>query len=214
MGSISYERFLFDSKQLVQQISGHGKDKICFVNDGEAGGAGYIKLERLLLLPPLPVSMGFPEFPAEQDIELLTELEECKDDNLDEDTNSVIVVNSKQDETVTAEYQVHYSAAYSVPILLARFYAASGQLISLDTVYQLLGTASGVFSLNEISISPHPLEDTPWIQVHPCKTGSIMAQLMDKNESGNYLVGFLSYYGQGLGLHLDPQVGKKNHVTC
>ncbi|XP_023332739.1 ubiquitin-like-conjugating enzyme ATG10 isoform X3 [Eurytemora carolleeae] len=188
MGTLSYQRFVEEGEDLVKKMSKNGEKNICYVN-GDREEGGYLKIERLLVVS--------------------ASKQENKEIHEDSDENSVEINGKRENKDyLGAEYQVHYSAAYSVPLFLARFYTSSGQTLPLDKVYKELGLKLDRFSLNEISVSPHPLEDTPWIQIHPCKTGSIMAQIMLQNELGNYLIGFLSFYGQSLGLILDPKLAK------
>ncbi|XP_023332738.1 ubiquitin-like-conjugating enzyme ATG10 isoform X2 [Eurytemora carolleeae] len=195
MGTLSYQRFVEEGEDLVKKMSKNGEKNICYVN-GDREEGGYLKIERLLVVSA-----------SKQENKEIHEDSECFDASVIEEDENSVEINGKREnkDYLGAEYQVHYSAAYSVPLFLARFYTSSGQTLPLD---KELGLKLDRFSLNEISVSPHPLEDTPWIQIHPCKTGSIMAQIMLQNELGNYLIGFLSFYGQSLGLILDPKLAK------
>ena len=108
---------------------------------------------------------------------------------------------------VICQYQVHYSLSYRVPVLLVRFSWSSGELVDHDTVRrEVLGEK---VSYEMVSMAAHPLTGLPWFQVHPCKTEAVtraMRLTEDKKERKcNFLVTFLSLYGQAVGLNINTK---------
>ena len=79
---------------------------------------------------------------------------------------------------------------------------------------------------SQLTLVAHPVADTPWIQVHPCKTASIMGKVIliiiyqlpsmvvfsgemdlvsnpsQSRNTANYIVSFLSVYGPAVGLRV------------
>ena len=118
----------------------------------------------------------------------------------------MVLENDCQSATVQTQYQVHYSFSFGVPVLLCRFSHLSGELIDYGVVRErLLGTC---VTTDMISMAPHPLTGLPWLQVHPCRTaattGDIRKHCSDQTQC-NYVITFLSFYGQALGLCLSPK---------
>jgi len=113
-------------------------------------------------------------------------------------------------EIITAEYQVHYSEIYEVPLLGIILYTNRGAIITAERMLKVLNCArtGPSLGLGDLSFTPHPIYDTPWFQVHPCRTAEIMGELLSKSggssSRSNYVLAFLSYYGQAFGLSLDP----------
>ena len=103
------------------------------------------------------------------------------------------------------QYEVHYSLSYRVPVLLCRVCWSSGELVDHDTVRrEVLGET---VSCHMVSMAPHPLTGLPWLQVHPCRTEAVTRQMRGTGgaEQCNYLVTFLSLYGQAVGLNLSTE---------
>ena len=107
---------------------------------------------------------------------------------------------------ISSQYQVHYSLSYRVPVLLVRFSWSSGELVDHDTVRrEVLGEK---VSYEMVSMAAHPLTGLPWFQVHPCKTEAVTRAMRltgEKNEKCNFLVTFLSLYGQAVGLNINTK---------
>ena len=121
-------------------------------------------------------------------------------------SDCLTVVSEGASKTVMCQYQVHYSLAYRVPVLLVRFSWSSGELVDHDTVRrEVLGEN---VSYDMVSMAAHPLTGLPWFQVHPCKTEAVtraMRLTEEKKEKCNFLVTFLSLYGQAVGLNINPK---------
>ena len=86
---------------------------------------------------------------------------------------------------------------------------------------------------DRVSPSPHPLTGLPWIQVcshlkklftlnfqssclkvHPCKTADIASQMLSSAPRSNYLLAFVSLYGQALGLNVSTEYAKTKWEFC
>ena len=130
-------------------------------------------------------------------------------------------------------YQVHYSVSYAVPVLLCRFSHMSGEMIDYETVRRRIlshglttdtGDPKPGVTTDMVSMAPHPVTGLPWLQVHPCKTADTLMTLQshrnnnDDNDDNsddsdglldqdkcNTVISFLSFYGQALGLHMNPR---------
>ena len=108
---------------------------------------------------------------------------------------------------VISQYQVHYSLSYRVPVLLVRFSWSSGELVDHDTVRrEVLGEK---VNYDMVSMAAHPLTGLPWFQVHPCQTEAVTRAMRgteeEEKEKCNFLVTFLSLYGQAVGLNIDTK---------
>ena len=150
------------------------------------------------------------------DVETLVRLSDCLGDNWRlgrqadtvwlELSSCLNVVSEGTVKPVSCQYQVHYSLSYMVPILLVRFSWSSGELVDHDTVRrEVLGEN---VSYDMVSMAAHPLTGLPWFQVHPCKTEAVtraMRLTEEKKEKCNFLVTFLSLYGQAVGLNINPK---------
>merc|ERR1711874_541460 len=117
---------------------------------------------------------------------------------------------------VNCEYSVWYSEAYCVPVLYCRMWDGSGTLLGLEEIWQFAPPAARGWS--QLTIVAHPVTDTPWIQVHPCKTAAVMGEMASvacstnsANYNYSYIVTFLSVYGQAVGLHLTYRYVDKIH---
>lgn len=128
-----------------------------------------------------------------------------------EDSSAVVNLNSDSEkEWINCEYQVVYSESYSVPVIYCRMWNLGGMLLSAELVWKFAPAPARGWS--QLTVVPHPVTDTPWIQVHPCKTADIMGEILSQNEHDeNYIMTFLSIYGQAVGLRISPQYVSKIH---
>jgi len=113
---------------------------------------------------------------------------------------------SVTDEGLHTEHHITYSPSYKVPVIYFRIYDAGGQLITdpkvvLETL-MCISPSSGsslesvsASRLEALTLMPHPFNQTPYFQIHPCKTSEWMANC----QSNNYIATWLS--------HLAPIVG-------
>ena len=160
-------------------------------------------------------SLSYDQFCA--DVEAVVRLSDCLGDNwrLGRQADTVWLELSSclslpgpegSVRSVICQYQVHYSLSYRVPVLLVRFSWSSGELVDHDTVRrEVLGEK---VSYEMVSMAAHPLTGLPWFQVHPCKTEAVtrvMRLTEEKKEKCNFLVTFLSLYGQAVGLNIDTK---------
>ena len=107
-------------------------------------------------------------------------------------------------ELISCKYEVHYSPSYCVPVLYARLWQKSGQLISLEEIWRLFSLTESSRGWDKVGPSAHPVTGLPWIQIHPCKSADL-ATIMRTRARCNYLVSYLSFYGQAVGLKLSPK---------
>ena len=160
-------------------------------------------------------ALSYGQFCA--DVEAVVRLSDCLGDNwrLGRQADTVwlelssclsLPVTEGSVRAVICQYQVHYSLAYRVPVLLVRFSWSSGELVDHDTVRrEVLGEK---VSYEMVSMAAHPLTGLPWFQVHPCKTEAVtraMRLTEEKKEKCNFLVTFLSLYGQAVGLNINTK---------
>ena len=121
-------------------------------------------------------------------------------------SSCLTVVSEGAVKPVTCQYEVHYSLSYRVPVLLVRFSWSSGELVDHETVRrEVLGER---ISYDMVSMAAHPLTGLPWFQVHPCKTEAVtraMRATEEKEGKCNFLVTFLSLYGQAVGLNISAK---------
>merc|ERR1719186_254481 len=121
------------------------------------------------------------------------------------DDDNTIDTKIPNTEQISCSYEVHYSPSYSVPVLYCGFWNCSGQLLGLEQVWSL--SPLPVRGWDRVSMAPHPVTGMPWVQVHPCKTGQVTSLMRRNSESSkcNYIVTFLSLYGQAVGLHMSTE---------
>ena len=129
---------------------------------------------------------------------------------------------------VGCEWELHYSLAYSTPLLLARFSHPTGEPLSLEEVWGGV-VPPGAGAWDRVSPAPHPVTGLPWIQVHPCRTAEVTGRLLGQQSQGqqpqgqkpqgqhlpghpSYMVAFLSLYGQGLGLRISEQYARQPYI--
>lgn len=114
---------------------------------------------------------------------------------------------------ITYDYHIVYSLSHSVPVLYFNAWHPSGQLLTLDEVWervdathrdQIISNKWGTLTQVE-----HPLLGRPYFQLHPCNTAKLMGQVMPQSASAcspvtlrTYLVSWLSMFGPPVGLHL------------
>lgn len=128
--------------------------------------------------------------------------------------NEEVVMSNNDDkkEWINCEYQIVYSDSYNVPVIYCQMFTLAGILLPLEHIWKFAPAPARGWS--QLTVVPHPVLDTPWVQVHPCKTAEIVGEVLSKTEKdGNYLVTFLSVYGQAVGLHLPPEYVSKIHTV-
>jgi len=125
---------------------------------------------------------------------------------------AVVANNDEQKEWINCEYQIVYSDSFNVPVIYCQMSTLAGILLPVEHVWKFAPASARGWS--QITVVPHPILDTPWVQVHPCKTADIMAEVLSAtDQDGNYLVTFLSVYGQVVGLNLPPEYVSKIHAV-
>jgi len=133
-----------------------------------------------------------------------------KDEDLEVFEDSAVITDSCQSELLHCEYQVVYSSSYNVPVLYCRMWTTSGRLLATQEIWKFAPSAARGWS--QLTVVPHPISDTPWVQVHPCKTAEIMGEVLSVGSSSeNYIVTFLSIYGQAVGLNLTEKYVAEIH---
>lgn len=108
---------------------------------------------------------------------------------------------------LTVEYHVIYSQSYSVPVLYLRAYSTGGNLLKPEEFLNVINKEESNMCDNllrdrGLMPMPHPYFQTPFHQLHPCKTAELMHHFKS-DENSNYLVSWLSSIGPLMGIHLD-----------
>lgn len=114
---------------------------------------------------------------------------------------------------ITFDYHIVYSLSHSVPVLYFNAWHSTGQLLSLDEVWervdathreQIISNKWGTLTQVE-----HPLLGRPYFQLHPCNTAKLMGQVMPQSAHSHspatlrtYLISWLSMFGPPVGLEL------------
>ncbi|KAG0718679.1 Ubiquitin-like-conjugating enzyme ATG10 [Chionoecetes opilio] len=111
----------------------------------------------------------------------------------------------------TYDYHIVYSLSHSVPVLYFNAWHASGQLLTLDEVWEGVEATHREPILNNkwgtLTQTEHPLLGRPYFQLHPCNTAKLMAQVLPQPATGPaglkmYLTSWLSMFGPPVGLEL------------
>lgn len=111
----------------------------------------------------------------------------------------------------TYDYHIVYSFSHSVPVLYFNAYHSSGQLLTLDEVWEGVAVTHREQILNNkwgtLTQAEHPLLGRPYFQLHPCNTAKLMAQVLPQPAFGpaalrTYLISWLSMFGPPVGLEL------------
>ncbi|KAH9523450.1 E2-like conjugating enzyme atg10 [Bulinus truncatus] len=112
-------------------------------------------------------------------------------------------------QTLTYEYHVIYSESYAVPVLYFNIYKSDGGLLPLDEIWKLCPSYFHAYLQENkwatLTQQDHPILGHPFVQLHPCHTAELMAQVMRKTVTGikqNYLVTWLSTVCPLVGLHI------------
>lgn len=135
------------------------------------------------------------------------EVDEIKDSNL--------VVNSSasqnNDSVCSVLYHVIYSESYSVPVLYINAQYQDGRMLVHNEIEKLgspLHRNAIVSQLwSTLTQTEHPIYQTPFYMLHPCKTASMMAEVLPRTSDKNlcnkqYLIQWLSSVGPAIGLDL------------
>eukprot|EP00092_Neocalanus_flemingeri_P027435 GFUD01029755.1.p2 GENE.GFUD01029755.1~~GFUD01029755.1.p2 ORF type:complete len:215 (+),score=54.63 GFUD01029755.1:400-1044(+) len=137
----------------------------------------------------------------------ITDVDSTIDITVDDDNE--IFINSLNTELISCSYEVHYSPSYAVPVLYCRFWNCSGQLLGMEQVWSLVPLPARGW--DKVSMAPHPVTGMPWVQVHPCKTGQVAGLMRSSSDISkcNYIVTFLSLYGQAVGLNMSTEYASR-----
>lgn len=117
----------------------------------------------------------------------------------DESSDEIYLVKTALSTTtgLKFEYHVIYSVAYSVPVLYFRmFQRDTGEIVWHSNELPIAKQESG----GSLTQMPHPYEQTPFLQLHPCYTANWMAEMQNLAPQANYLVSWLSFIGPHVGM--------------
>ena len=125
----------------------------------------------------------------------------------DESRGEIYLVKTSTSGLLKFEHHVIYSVAYSVPVLYFRMFRPdTGEIVWHSDELLIAKQENG-----GLSQMPHPYEQTPFLQLHPCHTANWMAEMRSMAaQSTNYLVSWLSFIGPQVGL----DVSEKYTTTC
>lgn len=105
-----------------------------------------------------------------------------------------------------AEYHIIYSHSYQVPVMYFRVHDLKGQMMTDPSeLVNSLMKSSPTCHLTSLSGSllegltqmPHPYHQTPYFQIHPCKTSEWMANCPLTN---SFVASWLSHVGPIVGI--------------
>lgn len=111
----------------------------------------------------------------------------------------------------TYDYHIVYSLSHFVPVLYFNAWHSSGQLLTLDEVWEGVDVTHREQILNNkwgtLTQTEHPLLGRPYFQLHPCNTAKLMGQVLPQPACGPaalrmYLISWLSMFGPPVGLEL------------
>lgn len=113
-------------------------------------------------------------------------------------------------EILHCVYHVLYSSSYRVPVLYFNVWRQNGSLLPLSDIWSLMPDClqEQLLQLRWTTVTQqeHPIQGTPYFQLHPCKTAHFMEQTLPKDtKHANYLVTWLSTIAPVVGLEMPIQ---------
>lgn len=121
-------------------------------------------------------------------------------------------ISNSSDTLIQVEYHVVYSDSYSVPVLYFNAHHLSGQSLQHNELEVLFSPSHASTMKQQIWTTltqvEHPILQTPYYMLHPCKTASLMASVMpaDRNinlKHDNYLIQWMSTICPAVRLTID-----------
>lgn len=105
--------------------------------------------------------------------------------------------------TVSADVHILYNSTYQVPTLWFNYFENTGTPLPFDIVVREIlkipeSEESEDSIRQRISHYEHPILGVLYYNIHPCNTANVMKEL----KTDNYLISWLSVYGQQIGLKL------------
>lgn len=125
-------------------------------------------------------------------------------------------VKSEIKKVLSFEYHIVYSESYSVPVLYFNAYTASGGLLPLDEIWELVPRYYSSRLIQDkwtfITQVEHPYLCRPFFQLHPCNTEKLMSALPNSDckasVSDSYLIRWLSTVGPVIRLKVPLEYGR------
>lgn len=110
-------------------------------------------------------------------------------------------------EILHCVYHILYSSSYRVPVLYFNVWRQNGSLLPLSDVWSLmpdcLQEQLQQLRWTTVTQQEHPIQGTPYFQLHPCKTAHFMEQTLPKDtKHTNYLITWLSTIAPVVGLEV------------
>uniref|UniRef100_A0A0N5AD18 Ubiquitin-like-conjugating enzyme ATG10 n=1 Tax=Syphacia muris TaxID=451379 RepID=A0A0N5AD18_9BILA len=118
---------------------------------------------------------------------------------------------TKNASTLVRQVHIVYNNVYEVPVLWFNFYKQGNYRfwLVIDEVLELITTdyRSSIKStlLTSLSQGEHPNIGVAFYHIHPCKTQDVMRNL----HYTNYILSWISVYGQLVGLTLPSEIYEK-----
>ncbi|GFO18860.1 ubiquitin-like-conjugating enzyme atg10 [Plakobranchus ocellatus] len=129
----------------------------------------------------------------------------------DTEDDAFMLMCQQQGTPLTYEYHVVYSESYCVPVLYFNVFTPDGKLLPLNEVWKLCPQSYQSFIEENkwatLTQQEHPLLGRPYLQLHPCHTGDLMAQVTrgkGKEQGKHYLATWLSTVGPLTALQISP----------
>lgn len=186
------------------------------------GDQQYLRIARRLVLHSStqdPANSSTLEVNADHRTQhTIVEDESCKMIDLEDDEDCEAICKrpvTGNEESILVIYDIIFSISYQSPVVYMTFSASTGApwVPSLDFVYLHVVPSSHKSILQApqdygapfggLSISDHPITNTPAFFVHPCRTTEALASLTDTAETlgaAEKLLKFIGVIGNSVGL--------------
>ncbi|KAL9255993.1 Ubiquitin-like-conjugating enzyme ATG10-like protein [Drosera capensis] len=138
--------------------------------------------------------------------------------------STTLVVDSSREEHYY-DFHIVYNSSYKVPMLYFRGYSSDGQPLQFDDIEKDLPSSSAKVLTESkwtfITQQEHPYLNRPWYTLHPCGTSEVMRLLFHDGslaanievEGEQYLVSWLSFVGQVVGLRIPIEMATLFHQS-
>ncbi|KAF2708561.1 hypothetical protein K504DRAFT_432890 [Pleomassaria siparia CBS 279.74] len=180
------------AKVFIQEF--HGSNVWASADVVQRNGSQYLKIVKELSIPHIDPGNG------------CTNAEEEEIEDEDEE-----ILEPPSNHGVTVEYDIVLSPSYQVPVL---YFSIKDPLFryppTMDTLYRILippqfkAQAENVSVIGGITVTDHPVTNTPVFFIHPCQTASVLeaSKAIDTLTSIDYLVLWIGAMGKCVGLDI------------
>ncbi|XP_012282214.1 ubiquitin-like-conjugating enzyme ATG10 isoform X2 [Orussus abietinus] len=170
-GTITWEEFLADAEDLVR-LSDEISDRWELRGDKTLPGRAYLARRTKTF-----VSSDF----------LVDERADEFESIVPEPTSDPFEATSVVQRPLVTEHHVLWSMSYGVPLLYFNAWKSGVNPVSVEAAQKLV--PQGSLGYGELSQAMHPIQDQPFMYLHPCRTREL---LQITHKSKNKLVSWLS----------------------